>query len=173
LISSIKYLCLIVFTGISKSILESLPSTRQRNSLLGVGTNLANFPDDDPKPVVGNLKAHITKRFNIAQHFNETEMVEETLVERENKIPRTSIKENSFVSPMSRSASFTSMTDSRQASSIGRVFKSSPVGANVNSFIGKVALSSSQLLTKSASFHSSPTVIKKPLQVSPLQISRD
>jgi len=70
---------------------------------------------------------------------------------------------------MIRSASFTNMT----VSSIGRVFKSSPVGANVNSFIGKVALSSSQILTKSASFHSSPTVVKKPLQVSLLQISRD
>lgn len=153
------------FSESSKNVLESLPSTRQRNSLLGVGTNLANFPDDEPKSVPMNPKAHFMKRFNIAQHFNEADIVEEPRVERENKIPRTSAKENSFISPLNRSASFTNVTPSQHNFTIQRLMNSSSNGVDANNFISKTSFPTPQLITKSASFHSSPIVVKKPLQV--------
>lgn len=72
---------------------QVLPSTRQRNSLFGVGKNLTNIPDDDPKHSPSNAMKHFKKRFNIGQHFatDADSQEPQDSQQRENKIPRTSL----------------------------------------------------------------------------------
>ena len=90
----------------TNEILQTLPSTRQRNSLLSVGMNL-NIPDEDPKLVNNTNNKDIPsykKRFSISSYNNDEfessqqqQQQQQVVVERENKIPRTSSKENSFL----------------------------------------------------------------------------
>jgi hypothetical protein len=100
---------------VTNEILQTLPSTRQRNSLLSVGMNL-NIPDEDPKLLVNNSNGNSNskdiptykKRFSISNYNNDEfespqqqhqqqQQHQHVVVERENKIPRTSSKENSFL----------------------------------------------------------------------------
>lgn len=99
--------CFEKFPGKREEIFQTLPSTRQRNSLLGVGKNLTNIPDDEPRPQPTNPILHFKKRFNIGQHFNDDDASPEHQgdVQRENKIPRTHESPSAFPS-MTRSASF-------------------------------------------------------------------
>ena len=83
----------------TNEILQTLPSTRQRNSLLAVGMNL-NIPDEDPKLANSNNQMY-KKRFNISE-YNDTGrdgggggFESRRFEERENKIPRTAFKNNS------------------------------------------------------------------------------
>jgi hypothetical protein len=88
------------FSEVTNEILQTLPSTRQRNSLFAVGTNL-NIPDEDPK-LVNNKESNPSqiykKRFSISSYNDDHEFEPRQNEERENKIPRTaSMKENSFL----------------------------------------------------------------------------
>ena len=77
----------------SNEVLQTLPSTRQRNSLLSVGMNL-NIPDEDPKLAASNSQMY-KKRFNITEYNSSQEFESRRIEERENKIPRTAFKPKS------------------------------------------------------------------------------
>jgi hypothetical protein len=81
---------------VTNEILQTLPSSRQRNSLLSVGMNL-NIPDEDPHDAAD---ANVyKKRFSISNYSSkgfECRQVEE----RENKIPRIKHEPADFLAPM-------------------------------------------------------------------------
>ena len=93
------FILFILFAEVTNEILQTLPSTRQRNSLLAVGMNL-NIPDEDPKLINQMPVACFKKRFTISSsNYNrdEPDLEPQHFEERENKIPRTSNKQNSFL----------------------------------------------------------------------------